>query len=87
MEFEWDEAKRAINLAKHGLDFVDVEKLDWAKAVIIPDLRHDYGEDRLQAFSLLDGRLLQVTFTHRGQVFRLVSFRHASRKERRLYGP
>jgi uncharacterized protein len=24
MEFEWDEAKRAANLAKHGVDFEDV---------------------------------------------------------------
>ena len=86
MEFEWDDAKRQINLAKHGLDFADVEKLDWANAVIIPDLRRDYGEDRFQAFSLLEERLLQVTFTRRGLAFRLVSFRPANRKERRLHG-
>lgn len=86
MEFEWDEAKRAINLAKHGLDFADVEKLDWANAVTIPDLRFDYGEERFQAFSWFEGLLLQVTFTLRGGTFRLVSFRRASRKERKRYG-
>jgi uncharacterized protein len=86
MEFEWDEAKRAINLAKHGLDFADVEKLDWANAVTIADLRFDYGEERFQAFSWFEDRLLQVTFTVREGVYRLVSFRRASRKERRRHG-
>jgi uncharacterized protein len=87
MEFEWDEAKRAANLAKHGLDFADVERFDWRAAVISEDRRFDYGEERLQAFAMLDGFLHQVTFTRRGQALRIVSFRHASRKERRLYGP
>ena len=86
MEFEWDVAKRAINLAKHGLDFADVEKLDWANAVTIADLRFDYGEERFQAFSWFEDRLLQVTFTVREGVYRLVSFRRASRKERRRHG-
>ena len=86
MEFEWDEAKRAINLAKHGLDFAEVEKLDWANDVTIADLRFDYGEERFQAFSWFEGLLLQVTFTLRGGTFRLVSFRRASRKERKRYG-
>jgi hypothetical protein len=87
MEFEWDEAKRAVNIAKHGLDFTDVERFDWDAAVILEDRRLDYGEDRFQAFALIDGFLHQVTFTRRGSVLRIVSFRHASRKERRLYGP
>ncbi|MEJ0043102.1 MAG: BrnT family toxin [Rhizomicrobium sp.] len=87
MEFEWDEAKRTANLAKHGLDFADIAGLDWLHAIILPDLRADYGEHRFQAFAQHDGRLRQVTFTLRGQVFRIVSFRHANRKERKLYGP
>ena len=27
MEFEWDEAKRVSNVAKHGLDFVRIARL------------------------------------------------------------
>lgn len=87
MEFEWDEAKRAANLAKHGLDFADVTAVDWAGATYEPDLRADYGEDRMRAFVFWDGRLHQITFTRRGKTMRVMSFRRASRKERRLYGP
>jgi uncharacterized protein len=86
MEFEWDETKRLSNFTKRGLDFADVERLDRANAETIADLRFDYGEERFQAFSWFEGRLLQVTFTVREGVFRLVSFRRASRKERNCHG-
>ena len=87
MEFEWDEAKRQANLAKHGLDFAEMATFDWPRAILIADLRADYGENRYQAFALQGGSLCQVTFTMRSQVVRIVSFRRANRKERRLYGP
>jgi uncharacterized DUF497 family protein len=87
MEFEWDEAKRTANLAKHGFDFADVVQLDWTTAVYVADLRKDYGEDRVLAFAVWDGRLYQVAFTRRGQTTRVVSFRRASRRERKKYDP
>jgi uncharacterized DUF497 family protein len=82
MEFEWDEAKRAANLAKHGLDFADVERLDWTSARIERDHRFDYGEDRFIAVGALDGALVAVAFTPRGDITRIVSMRPASRRER-----
>jgi uncharacterized DUF497 family protein len=86
MEFEWDEAKRQDNLDKHELDFSFVEQLDWANAVIVPDLRFDYGEDRYRAFARIDGVLYSVVFVYRASATRILSFRRANRKERRLYG-
>lgn len=44
--FEWDEAKRAANLAKHGVDFAAVHRLDWSSSLTARDGRTDYGEDR-----------------------------------------
>ena len=82
MEFEWDEGKRAANLAKHGLDFADVERLDWTSARIERDHRFDYGEDRFIAVGALDGALVAVAFTPRGGITRIVSMRPASRRER-----
>jgi hypothetical protein len=87
MEFEWDETKRAINLAKHGLDFADVARLDWDNAAVEPDLRIDYGEERFRAFGRLGGELYSIAFTLRNGVVRILSFRFANRKERRIYGP
>ncbi|MEI9989932.1 MAG: BrnT family toxin [Rhizomicrobium sp.] len=86
MDFEWDEAKRLSNLAKHGLDFVNAAKLDWARASILPDHRFDYGEDRYRAFLTMDGVLCSIAFTRRAGALRIMSFRRANRMERRLYG-
>ena len=49
MEFEWDETKRLANLAKHRLDFADLDEFDWAEALFEPSARRDYGEDRFVA--------------------------------------
>jgi putative transcriptional regulator len=46
-DFEWDDAKAALNLARHGVSF-EVARLvfDDAFAVVREDRRQDYGEER-----------------------------------------
>jgi uncharacterized DUF497 family protein len=85
MEFKWDPAKRLTNLAKHGLDFDDVPRLNWDEMTILEDRRFAYGEKRYWAFGMLDGRLHMIAFTRQEQVIRVISFRRASRKERKSY--
>lgn len=85
MQLEWDEKKRAANLAKHGLDFTDAERFDWLTAYITP-ARIIAGEERSQAFNIFDGALHVVTFVPRGEAIRIISFRCASRQERKRYG-
>jgi len=85
MDFEWDEAKRKANLAKHGLDFADADQFDWMRATFVPDLRADYGEDRFRAYAMMNGVLCSAAFTYRGDVVRLLSLRRANRKERKAY--
>src|SRR5690348_14381232 len=55
MEFEWSDEKRRQNLAKHGLDFADVARIDWLTALLLADDRADYGEPRYWAFGRLEG--------------------------------
>jgi len=86
MDFEWDEAKRAANLAKHGLDFADVPLLDWTNAKVLPDQRFTYSEPRFWAFGLLNGRLHLVAFVVRAKSYRVISFRKANRKEVKRHG-
>lgn len=86
MRFEWDERKRAANLVKHGLDFADIGRLDWERAAILEDRRFGYGERRYWAFAFMNGKLYLVAFTKRGALFRVISFRRASRNERKRYG-
>jgi uncharacterized protein len=47
--YEWDETKRAKNLANHGLDFAVIEAFDWEQAIIEKDERRDYAEEWYRA--------------------------------------
>jgi uncharacterized DUF497 family protein len=87
MAFEWDEAKRAANLAKHGIDFAAAIKAFADPALVIePDRRRDHGEPRWRAYGRLGGRLLVIAFTVRDGRCRLISARKANRRERRRHG-
>ena len=87
LKFEWDENKRLSNIDKHGLDFYDVASvfLDEHK-VYIKDTRNSYGEIRYNVIGMKDGELLSsVCHTNRNDKVRIISFRPASRKERKIY--
>ena len=86
MEFEWDEAKNSSNRTKHEVDFALVHSFDWESAIVEPDKRFDYGEDRLLARGYAHGLGYSIVFTFRGQVVRIISIRQFNRKEERRYG-
>ena len=77
----WDEDKRRANLAKHGVDFADVDRLDWAGAVTREDARGAYGERRFVSTVPLDGRLHVCVWTFRDGMLRLISLRKANPRE------
>jgi uncharacterized DUF497 family protein len=87
MEFEWDEAKQAANILKHGIDFEDIGPafLD-PGAVETEDSRQDYGERRIIRLARCAGLLLVIVFTRRGKRVRLISARLANARERERYG-
>ena len=85
MEFEWDEAKRRSNLAKHGVDFTDAAQVLADAQLILEDTRRDYGEQRCLAFGEMNRLLFVVAFTLRDGAFRIISARRANSRERRFY--
>ncbi|TFF17949.1 BrnT family toxin [Jiella endophytica] len=80
-EFEWDDHKRAGNLAKHGVDFALARRFDLKTADIEADVRHAYGEERFQAKAPIDDRLYVMVFTYRGDAVRVISLRKANERE------
>ena len=86
VQFEWDAAKAASNLAKHGVTFDQGSRVFTDPAhVTVADTRHT-TEVRENATGLVAGViLLTVTHTNRAGVTRLISARRASRKERNTY--
>jgi hypothetical protein len=82
----WDEAKRASNLAKHGLDFADIVHFDFDTALQDIDDRDGYGEVREIAIGWCGLRLCFLVFVRRGDdVIRVISFRKATKQEVRRY--
>lgn len=49
MNYEFDPAKDASNLDKHGLPLADAEGFEWESAVVHEDTRKQYAEQRLAA--------------------------------------
>lgn len=84
--YEWDEAKREANLAKHRVDFAAIENFDWLGSIVVPDGRRDYGEVRLRAYGRLSGVPSVIVFTQRGAVIRIISLRRANARERKRHG-
>lgn len=86
MRFQYDPAKAAANLRKHGVLFGDAEGVlndPLALTIEDPDAR---GERRYVVIGLGSaGELLVVIYTERGGEFRLISARRATRKERKAY--
>ena len=86
MEFEWDPAKAASNLVKHGISFVAAMRVfEDPTAAIIRDHRDYGGETRYQAIGAVEGVILFVSYTLRGGVHRIINARRASRRERTAY--
>jgi hypothetical protein len=85
-DFEWDKAKAAANLVKHGVSFEQARQaFDDPFAINFADDREDYGEDRLILFGMVQNRLLVVAHALRGDKVRIISAREAEPHERRKY--
>jgi len=87
MHYEWDDAKRVLNLRKHGVDLADAAGvLDDPAALTVED---DMAEGEMRCITLgcdVLGRVLYVVWTQRdGHTIRLISARKASPGEARQY--
>jgi uncharacterized DUF497 family protein len=85
MRYAWDDDKAASNEVKHGITFERAVEVFDLLGAEIPDLRKNYGEDRINRYGRLkDGTTVCVTYTLRedGQVRRIISARPAKREER-----
>lgn len=83
---EWDEDKRARNLAKHKLDLADARwVLDSPHRMDVVEQRGD--ETRIVSFAYVPelDKVLQLVYVRRGNSIRPISYRPASRNERKKY--
>lgn len=86
MRFQFDPAKAASNLKKHGVSFADAEGV-YCDPLAIHQLDPDSDdEERFIAVGMGSaGTILVVVYTLRGEEIRLVSARRATRHEVKSY--
>ena len=87
--FEWNAAKAAANLRKHGVSFDEAETIFYDEhALLLSDPDHSADQDRFILIGL-SGRLRVLTVVHASHeaplVVRLISARKATRSERAQY--
>jgi uncharacterized DUF497 family protein len=87
MQIEFDSSKRDKNHAERGLDFARCAEVFAGVNVTFSDTRVDYGEKRFSTMGLLDGRMVAIAWTPRGEVRRIISMRKANEREQARFSP
>ncbi|HYA37031.1 MAG TPA: BrnT family toxin [Candidatus Methylomirabilis sp.] len=86
MHFQFDPAKAASNLKKHGVSFADAEGVFYDPLAIHQLDPDSDDEERFVAIGLGSaGTILVVIYTLRGEEIRIISARHATRHEVKSY--
>jgi uncharacterized protein len=86
MTYEWDDQKNVANRIARGLDFADAERVFDGLVLTTEDERQNYGEPRFNSLGLLEGRVVNITHTPRGEdVTRIISMRKATKNEEKIY--
>ena len=87
MEFEWDDAKAAVNRREHGVSFAEAASVfDDPLVSIFHDEEHSVSEDRWIAIGISNrGRLIVASHAYRAGHARIISARKATANEVRVY--
>jgi uncharacterized protein len=88
MKLSWTEAKRAKTLQERGLDFARAAEV--FAGLHVTRATHggsggSGGETRFITAGFLDGRLVVMVWTPRGDVRHVMSMRYAHAKEQKLW--
>jgi uncharacterized DUF497 family protein len=85
-EFEWDAAKAESNLVKHGVSFEAARCVfDDVFAYELFDFDSTQGEVRCVVTGRVNGVVLRVVYTERGDRIRIISARKATTNEEEYY--
>jgi uncharacterized DUF497 family protein len=84
MDFAFDPAKSAVNLRKHGIDFVDAQAL-WSDPVRLQIPARSLDKPRTQIIGRVGGVVWSAFITMRGDRIRIISVRRARDEEEAAY--
>ncbi len=81
MAITFDPDKRERTLRDRGLDFEDSPIVFAGLTIEVEDTRKDYGEKRIICYGQLEGRMVVVGYTPRGEDRHIFSMRKANHRE------
>ncbi len=84
MEFEFDPAKSAANLAKHGIDFVEAQAI-WDDPDRLEIPARSLDESRVQVIGQIGPAVWSAFVTVRAGRVRIISVRRARHEEEAAY--
>jgi uncharacterized protein len=84
VEFEFDPAKSASNLEKHGIDFTAAQAL-WQDVMRVEIPAWTVDEARWLVIGQIGGKHWSVVVTYREQRVRIISTRRSRKEEVALY--
>jgi uncharacterized DUF497 family protein len=82
--FEFDERKSQSNLVKHGIDFVEAQKL-WDDPYILEIAAKTLDEPRYFIIGKIDNKHWSAVVTYREHHIRIISVRRSRKEEVKLY--
>ncbi len=82
--FEFDATKSEANRIKHGIDFIDAQRL-WDDPLLLEIPAKTEDEPRYLVIGFIDGKHWSAVITYRESVIRLISVRRARTEEVTLY--
>ncbi len=77
--FEYDFQKSNTNKKRHGIDFIEAQKL-WEVTHVIVPAKNVVGESRYAILGTIDGKLCIAIITQRGESIRIISCHGADKK-------
>lgn len=83
-QFEFDKSKSLANYEKHGIDFIEAQRL-WDDLMLLEfDLQHPF-ENRIGAIGMLHEKVWLAVYTMRDENIRIISVRRARKDEKEAY--
>jgi len=82
--FEFDTNKSSLNLDKHGINFIDAQKL-WADSDLLQVKAKSEGEQRYLVIGIIAGKFWSAVITYRDDSIRIISVRRSRKAEISLY--
>jgi uncharacterized DUF497 family protein len=84
MTFEFDKQKSKRNKEKHGINFVETQRI-WEDPEFVMIPARTIGESRYLLIGKYDNRIWSAIFILRNQKIRLVSVRRSRKNEEKIY--